>query len=294
MENLNQNTLMSLQRIELHRIHPVGMKPDAGVVQLGTTREREKLEASHERARQIIRDRDMKTIPEINEPDFEAEVLKPSQPVLVNFLAAWSQPCRILGPVLDEVAGECNGRAKVVKVNVELNPHLAMWYGIQSIPTLLCFVDGEVRAKIVGTASKRAILSKLGPFLPRVSVENPSTSQDDFQLPETERMNAIISERASNAQAPRLPPGRSLHHVNFFCEASEASHVFLVGDFNHWDPVATPMNRMPDGRWEAGLELFPGHHQYLFLVDGKSKLDPTATGVTRNDRNERVSLIAVG
>jgi thioredoxin 1 len=106
----------------------------------------------------------MRTIPEINEPEFEVEVLKSRQPVLVNFCAAWSQPCRRLAGVLDEVATECGETVKIVKVNVDDNPDLGMWYGIQSIPTLLCFVNGEVRAKIVGTASKEAILAKLKPF----------------------------------------------------------------------------------------------------------------------------------
>jgi thioredoxin 1 len=103
----------------------------------------------------------MKTILEINEPDFEREVLKSTQPVLVLFWTAWSQPCRRLGPVLEEVAAGCNGRAKVVKVNADDNPNLGMSYWIQSIPTLLYFINGEERARIVGTASKEAILAKL-------------------------------------------------------------------------------------------------------------------------------------
>lgn len=106
-------------------------------------------------------------------------------------------------------------------------------------------------------------------------------------------MNAMITGRDPNHKTPRLPEGRSLHHVNFFCEAREASRVFLVGDFNHWNPTATPMNRLPDGGWVVGLELFHGYHQYLFLVDGKSQLDPRASGVARNEHNEPVSLVAV-
>ena len=103
----------------------------------------------------------MRPILEINEPDFEVEVLKSKQPVLVNFWADWSQPCRRLKPVLEEVAAACNGIAKVVKVNADDNPQLGMSYWIQSIPTLLCFVNGDVRARIVGTTSKEAILGLL-------------------------------------------------------------------------------------------------------------------------------------
>lgn len=103
----------------------------------------------------------MKPIPEINEPDFEREVLESQQPVLVNFWAAWSRPCQILGPVLVEVAAACHNRAKMVTVNADANPQLGMVYWIQSIPTLLYFINGEERARIVGTASKEAILAQL-------------------------------------------------------------------------------------------------------------------------------------
>jgi 1,4-alpha-glucan branching enzyme len=72
-----------------------------------------------------------------------------------------------------------------------------------------------------------------------------------------------------------------------------AQSVTLVGDFNGWNRAATPMRRMPDGRWLASLELHHGHHRYLFLVDGNPQLDPNSTGTVRNDQNQRVSLIAV-
>jgi 1,4-alpha-glucan branching enzyme len=81
--------------------------------------------------------------------------------------------------------------------------------------------------------------------------------------------------------------------VDFFCDAPRAESVKLVGNFNGWDLTAAPMHRMPDGRWMASLELNHGHHQYLFLVDGEPTLDPNANGITRNDHNELVSLIAV-
>ena len=104
----------------------------------------------------------MKTnqVQEINEVDFEREVLHSKLPVLVGFLAGWSQPCRLVEPVLDEVAEACNGRARVLKVNVDDNPDLGNWYGIQSIPTLSYFVNGMECAKIVGMASPKAILAK--------------------------------------------------------------------------------------------------------------------------------------
>jgi len=106
-------------------------------------------------------------------------------------------------------------------------------------------------------------------------------------------MNTTTCERDSTESQRPYSARRQQHHVTLFCDAPEAENVTLAGDFNDWDPTATPMRRAPDGRWMASLELHHGHHQYLFLVDGKPTLDPNASGITRNDRNERVSLIAV-
>jgi thioredoxin 1 len=103
----------------------------------------------------------MKATMEINEGNFEAEVLKSTQPVLVDFWATWCGPCKMLSPVLEEIAGEQAGRAKIVKVNVDENQGLAQRYGIQAIPTLLYFSNGEVRDSSLGLTSKKAILAKL-------------------------------------------------------------------------------------------------------------------------------------
>ena len=98
---------------------------------------------------------------QIDNGNFDSEVLNSKQPVLVAFLTAWSRPCAIILPVLDEIASECAGKLKVARVNADTNLDLSLWYDVQSIPTLLYFVTGNVRAKIVGTATKEAILSKL-------------------------------------------------------------------------------------------------------------------------------------
>lgn len=103
----------------------------------------------------------MKHTIEINESNFETEVLQSNQPVLVDFWADWCGPCKMLTPVLDEIAREQAGQAKVAKVNVDENTTLAARFGIQSIPTLLYFAGGELKDKTVGVTGKRAILARL-------------------------------------------------------------------------------------------------------------------------------------
>src|SRR5438045_4181340 len=98
---------------------------------------------------------------EINEANFESEVLKSPQPVVVDFWAQWCGPCKMLAPVLEEIATEQAGRAKVVKVNLDNNPALAERYRVQAIPTLLYFSGGEVKEMTVGVSSKKAIVGKL-------------------------------------------------------------------------------------------------------------------------------------
>jgi thioredoxin 1 len=103
----------------------------------------------------------MKQTIEINEANFEKEVLQSNQPVLVDFWAEWCGPCKMLGPVLDEIALEQSGRVKVAKVNLDANSELATRYNIQAVPTLLYFAGGELRDRTVGVLGKRAILSTL-------------------------------------------------------------------------------------------------------------------------------------
>jgi len=96
---------------------------------------------------------------------FDAEVLQSSVPVLVDFWAVWCGPCRAIAPHVDAIAQEYAGRAKVVKVNVDEEPEIALRYGIQSIPTLLFFMDGKVQDMIVGVVPKQTIVQKLEALL---------------------------------------------------------------------------------------------------------------------------------
>jgi thioredoxin 1 len=119
-------------------------------------------------------DMNTKQVKEINEPEFEMEVLRCTQPVLVGFLTGWSKPCQLVEPILDEVAQACNGNAIIFKVNVDDNPDLGTIYGVQSIPTLIFFFNGKIRAQIVGMVSAKAILAKLQLLSPG---KNPADEQ---------------------------------------------------------------------------------------------------------------------
>ena len=104
----------------------------------------------------------MKAAIDVTETNFEAEVLKCARPVLVDFWAEWCGPCKMLAPVLEEIAAQQAGRVKVAKVNVDENPGLAAQYQVQAIPTLLYFAEGAVHDRVVGAVGKRTLVSRLG------------------------------------------------------------------------------------------------------------------------------------
>lgn len=97
----------------------------------------------------------------LTDRNFEEEVLNADEPVLVDFWAAWCGPCRQIAPIVEDLADEFEGRAKIGKVDVDENPQTAQQYGVRSIPTLLFFKDGEVQEQVVGAVGKKPLKDKL-------------------------------------------------------------------------------------------------------------------------------------
>ena len=104
---------------------------------------------------------------EVTDANFQQEVMKSETPVLIDFWAAWCGPCKMIGPVVEEIAKEYEGKLKVGKVDVDNNPEISVQFGIRSIPTLMVFKGGKVVEQIIGAVPKKNLMEKV---LPHISV----------------------------------------------------------------------------------------------------------------------------
>ncbi len=102
---------------------------------------------------------------DVTEANFEEVVLNSDVPVMVDLWAEWCGPCRLVGPIIDEIGEELDGKVKAVKLDVDSNPNIAVQYGIRNIPTVLFFKNGEVVAKQIGAVPKSVFMEKLKPLL---------------------------------------------------------------------------------------------------------------------------------
>ena len=101
----------------------------------------------------------------VTEADFQTEVLSEEKPVLVDFTASWCQPCKMVDPIVKQLAQDWDGRVKVVKLDADQNPNIMMQYGVLGIPTLMLFQGGQVRERLTGYQPKDKLVSKLNPHL---------------------------------------------------------------------------------------------------------------------------------
>jgi thioredoxin 1 len=102
---------------------------------------------------------------DVSDAVFDKEVMQSSIPVLVDFWATWCGPCKMIAPVVEEIANEYDGKLKVVKVDVDSNPETSMRFSIRSIPTLMVFKGGKVVEQVIGGMPKRTLLDKLLPHM---------------------------------------------------------------------------------------------------------------------------------
>lgn len=111
----------------------------------------------------------MKNIVEGTDLNFDMEVLKSDTPVLVDFWAPWCGPCRMVAPIVEEIASAYEGKIKVVKLNTDQNQNIAIAYGIRSIPTLGIFKDGKVVDSVIGAVPKQHLEAKIKPYLTSIN-----------------------------------------------------------------------------------------------------------------------------
>jgi thioredoxin 1 len=101
----------------------------------------------------------------VTEATFQEEVIGAALPVLVDFTATWCQPCKMIEPIVKQLAGEWEGKVKVVKLDADQNPNIMMQYGVMGIPTLMLFKGGEIKERMVGFQPKEKLAAKVTPHV---------------------------------------------------------------------------------------------------------------------------------
>ncbi len=137
----------------------------------------------------------------VTEDTFKTEVLDSSEPVLVDFSAVWCQPCKMLDPIVKQLAGEWDGKVKVVKIDADENPNLVMQFGVMGIPTLLFFKGGEIKERITGFMPKEKLVAR---FTPHFNW-NVLATKDTKGKP----LVSFVFKTSSTGQVPQNRRGRS-------------------------------------------------------------------------------------
>ncbi len=102
---------------------------------------------------------------QVNDANFDQEILQAGQPVLIDFTAPWCGPCKMVDPIVEELAAEWDGKVKVVQVNADESPQIVMHFRVRGVPTLMVVVDGQVKARLTGYKPKAKIIKKFAPHL---------------------------------------------------------------------------------------------------------------------------------
>lgn len=107
----------------------------------------------------------MAEIPSLTDTTFDEEIGAADEPVVVDFWAEWCGPCKLVSPILDEIAHEHEGKLRVAKLNIDDNPKVTLRYGVMSIPTMIVFKDGQEAARLIGAKGKGQLLQELSAFI---------------------------------------------------------------------------------------------------------------------------------